>query len=151
MTLRTPRTDEMKSPCRSHYSTSTASWQATIPRHHRSQLAGLADPLTRINTSVLVLGNAYASRRPPVGLCVRTSHCEMLVNAANQGSIAPTNNQLFQDRSKQIDIQFHFTPDLVKQKMVPSQLCTYQGHGWRPPYGVSTLRPARIPLGRIFS
>ncbi len=55
----------------------------------------------------------------PVGLCARTSVCEMVVNAANQRSIAPANNQLFQDCSKQIDTQFHFTRDLVKEKWIP--------------------------------
>lgn len=29
---------------------------------------------------------------------------------------APVNNQLFHDRSKQIDVQFHLTRDLVKEK-----------------------------------
>ena len=39
----------------------------------------------------------------------------MVVNVYNQGSIALAKNPVFHDRSKHIDIQYHFTSDLVKE------------------------------------
>ena len=42
----------------------------------------------------------------------------MVVNANNQGSIALAKNPVFHDRSKHIDIQYHFTRDLIKNKRI---------------------------------
>jgi hypothetical protein len=42
----------------------------------------------------------------------------MVVNADNQGSVALTKNPVFHDRSKHIDIQYHYTRDLVKDTSV---------------------------------
>ena len=42
----------------------------------------------------------------------------MVVNADNQGSIALTKNPVFHDQSKHIDIQYHFTHDLVKNRTI---------------------------------
>ncbi len=42
----------------------------------------------------------------------------MVVNADNQGSIALAKNPVFHDRSKHIDIQYHYTRDLVKQEKI---------------------------------
>ena len=42
----------------------------------------------------------------------------MVVNADNQGSIALTKNPVFHNQSKHIDIQYHFTQDLVKGKWI---------------------------------
>ena len=42
-------------------------------------------------------------------------HDTMVVNADNQGSMALAKNPVFHDRSKHIDIQYHFTRDLVKE------------------------------------
>ena len=43
----------------------------------------------------------------------------MPVNADNQGSnIALARNPVFHDRSKHIDIQYHYTRDLVKEKRI---------------------------------
>ena len=42
----------------------------------------------------------------------------LIVNADNQGSIALAKNPIFHDRSKHIDIQYHFTRDLVKHKKI---------------------------------
>jgi len=43
---------------------------------------------------------------------------QMVVNADNQGSIALARNPVFHDRSTRIDIQYHFTRDLVKEQMI---------------------------------
>ena len=45
-------------------------------------------------------------------------HGPMVVNADNQGSIALAKNPVFHDRSKHIDIQYHYTRDLVKQEKI---------------------------------
>jgi len=45
----------------------------------------------------------------------------MVVNADNQGSIALVKNPVFHDRSKHIDIQYHYTRDLVKEKKIQLQ------------------------------
>ena len=45
----------------------------------------------------------------------------LTVNADNQGSIALAKNPVFHDRSKHIDIQYHFTRDLVKHKKIHLQ------------------------------
>jgi hypothetical protein len=42
----------------------------------------------------------------------------MVVNADNQGSIALAKNPVFHDCSKHVDIQYHFTRDLVKQEKI---------------------------------
>ena len=42
----------------------------------------------------------------------------MVVNADNQGSIALAKNPVFHNRLKHIDIQYHFTWDLVKGKLI---------------------------------
>jgi len=42
----------------------------------------------------------------------------MVVNVDNQGSIALAKNQVFRDRSKNIDIQDHFTRDFVKEQRI---------------------------------
>jgi len=42
----------------------------------------------------------------------------MVVNIDNQGSIALAKSPVFHDRSKDIDIQYHFTRDLVKEQMI---------------------------------
>jgi hypothetical protein len=42
----------------------------------------------------------------------------MVVNADNQASIALAKNPVFHDRSKHIDIQYHYTRDLVKQEKI---------------------------------
>ena len=42
-------------------------------------------------------------------------HNTMVVNSDNQGAIALAKNPVFHDRSKHIDIQFHFTRKLVKK------------------------------------
>ena len=42
----------------------------------------------------------------------------MVVNADNQGSIALAKNPVFHDRSKHIDIQYHYTCNLVKEKRI---------------------------------
>jgi len=42
----------------------------------------------------------------------------MVVNADNQGSIALAKNPVFHDRSKHIDIQYHYTRDLVKEDKI---------------------------------
>jgi len=42
----------------------------------------------------------------------------MVVNADNQGSIALPKNPVFHDRSKHIDIQYHYTRNLVEEKKV---------------------------------
>lgn len=39
----------------------------------------------------------------------------MLVKADNEGAMALARNPVFHDRSKHIDIQFHFTRSLVKE------------------------------------
>ena len=38
----------------------------------------------------------------------------VVINADNQGSIALTRNPVFHDRSKHIDIQYHFARDLIR-------------------------------------
>ena len=50
-----------------------------------------------------------------LGVSVQDS---MVVNADNQGSIALAKNPVFHDRSKHIDIQYHFTRDLIKNKRI---------------------------------
>ena len=50
-----------------------------------------------------------------LGISVQDS---MVVNADNQGSIALAKNPVFHDQSKHIDIQYHFTWDLVKGKWI---------------------------------
>ena len=50
-----------------------------------------------------------------LGVSVQDS---MVVNADNQGSIALAKNPVFHDRSKHINIQYHFTRDLVKDKRI---------------------------------
>ena len=42
----------------------------------------------------------------------------MIVNVNIQGSIALAENPVFRDRSKHIDIQYHFTRDLVKEQKI---------------------------------
>ena len=42
----------------------------------------------------------------------------MVVNADNQGSIALAKNPVFHDCSKHIDIQYHYTRNLVKEKRI---------------------------------
>ena len=39
----------------------------------------------------------------------------MVVNADNQGSIALAKNPVFHDRSEYIDIQYHYTRELIKE------------------------------------
>jgi Reverse transcriptase (RNA-dependent DNA polymerase) len=43
-----------------------------------------------------------------------TLHGPAVLNADNQGSIALTRNPVFHDRSKHIDIQYHFARDLIR-------------------------------------
>ena len=50
-----------------------------------------------------------------LGISVQDS---MVVNADNQGSIALAKNPVFHNRLKHIDIQYHFTRDLVKGKRI---------------------------------
>jgi len=42
----------------------------------------------------------------------------MVVSADNQGSIALAKNPVFHDRSKHIDVQYHYTQDLVKERKI---------------------------------
>jgi len=42
----------------------------------------------------------------------------MVVNVDNQGSIILAKNPVFHDRSKHIDIQYHFTRDFVKEQRI---------------------------------
>ena len=42
----------------------------------------------------------------------------MVVNTDNQASIALAKNPVFHDRSKHIDIQHHYTRELVKQEKI---------------------------------
>ena len=42
----------------------------------------------------------------------------MIVNIDNQGFIALAKNPVFHDRSKGIDIQYHFTRDLTKEQRI---------------------------------
>ena len=42
----------------------------------------------------------------------------MVIKADNQGSIALAKNPVFHDRSKHIDIQYHYTRELVRQGKV---------------------------------
>jgi len=42
----------------------------------------------------------------------------MIVNVDNQGFIALAKNPVFHDRSKGIDIQYHFTRDLAKEQRI---------------------------------
>ena len=50
-----------------------------------------------------------------LGISVQDS---MVVNADNQGSIALAKNPVFHNRLKHINIQYHFTQDLVKGKQI---------------------------------
>ena len=50
-----------------------------------------------------------------LGILVQDS---MVVNADNQGSIALAKNPVFHNWLKHIDIQYHFTQDLVKGKQI---------------------------------
>ena len=45
-------------------------------------------------------------------------HGPMVVNADNQGSIALAKNPIFHDRSRHIDIQYHYTRELVRQERI---------------------------------
>ena len=42
----------------------------------------------------------------------------VVVHADNQGSIALAKNPVFHDRTKHIDIQYHYTCDLIKEKKI---------------------------------
>ena len=42
----------------------------------------------------------------------------MVVNADNQASIALAKNPVFHDRSKHVNIQYHYTHDLAKQEKI---------------------------------
>ena len=42
----------------------------------------------------------------------------MVINADNQKSIALAKNPVFHDRSKYIDIQYHFMRDLIKENRI---------------------------------
>jgi len=64
----------------------------------------------------------------------------MVFNADNQGITSLAKHLVFHDRSKHYRIQSH------EGRTDPSQWRAYQGHGFRPPYGVTTSCPARIPL-----
>jgi hypothetical protein len=76
--------------------------------------------------------------------CLGISLVPMVVNADNQGSIALAKNPVFHDRSKHIDIQYHYTRDLVKEKANQSQLHTHAGDGSRYPHEGSTPCTARV-------
>ena len=58
-------------------------------------------------------------------------HDPIPIHVDNQGSIALAKNPVFHDRSKHIDIQYHYTRDLV-----PAADCTFKtchgvvGDGW---------------------
>ena len=49
-------------------------------------------------------------------------HGLMVVNADNQASIALAKNSVFHDRSKHVDIQYHYTRDLIKQEKIQLNL-----------------------------
>ena len=53
------------------------------------------------------LGNLGVSLQGPI-----------VVKSDNQGSIALAKNPMFHDRSKHIDIQYHFTRNLVKENKI---------------------------------
>jgi len=50
-----------------------------------------------------------------VGVSLRGT---MVVNVDSQGNIALAKNLVFYDRSKHVDIQYHFTRDLVKKQRI---------------------------------
>lgn len=54
-------------------------------------------------------------------------HDAMVVNTENQGSMDLANNPVIHNRSKDIDIQYHFTRDLVKERWVSLNYMPTQG------------------------
>jgi hypothetical protein len=50
-----------------------------------------------------------------LGVSIRDA---MVINVDNQGAIALAKNPVFHDRSKHIDIQYHYTRDLVREKRI---------------------------------